>query len=79
MKISDLVRFNEERFFDGAVQLRWVQERPELAREAATAFVNIANMSKPSAKPLSCVNLRLMPKLHLTHPADGEKLSAGAD
>ncbi|MEA1052177.1 hypothetical protein U5801_20540 [Lamprobacter modestohalophilus] len=39
MKISDLVRFNDERFFDGAVQLRWVQERPEQAREAATAFV----------------------------------------
>ncbi|MBK5940150.1 hypothetical protein [Halochromatium roseum] len=39
MKISDLVRFNDERFFDGAVQLRWVRERPELAREAASAFV----------------------------------------
>ncbi|MEA3638914.1 MAG: hypothetical protein VBE63_03100 [Lamprobacter sp.] len=42
MKISDLVRFNDERFFDGAVQLRWVQERPELAREAATAFCFMA-------------------------------------
>jgi len=39
MKVGELVRFNEERFFDGAVQLRWVQERPEQAREVATAFV----------------------------------------
>ena len=39
MRIGDLVRFNDERFFDGAVQLRWVQERPEKARDAATAFV----------------------------------------
>ena len=39
MNIGSLVRFNDERFFDGAVQLRWVQDRPEQAREAATAFV----------------------------------------
>ncbi|WPL17371.1 hypothetical protein Thiowin_02378 [Thiorhodovibrio winogradskyi] len=39
MQIGNLVHFNEERFFDGAVQLRWVQERPERARAAAEAFV----------------------------------------
>ncbi|MBK1644817.1 hypothetical protein CKO25_09175 [Thiocapsa imhoffii] len=39
MKIGSLVRFNEERFFEGAVQLRWVQERWPRAQQAAGAFV----------------------------------------
>ena len=39
MKIGDLVRFHEERFFEGAVQLRWVQEREAQAQQAARAFV----------------------------------------
>ena len=39
MRISDLVQFHEERFFEGAVQLRWVQERETQAEQAAQAFV----------------------------------------
>ena len=39
MKIGDLVRFHEEYFFEGAVQLRWTQERPEHSQQAARAFV----------------------------------------
>jgi hypothetical protein len=39
MKIGDLVRFHEERFFEGAVQLRWAQERKVQAQQAAKAFV----------------------------------------
>jgi hypothetical protein len=39
MKIGDLVRFHEERFFEGAVQLRWAQEREAQAQQAARAFV----------------------------------------
>lgn len=39
MKIGSLVRFNDERFFEGAVQLRWVQERWPRAQQAAEAFV----------------------------------------
>ena len=39
MKISDLVQFHDERFFEGAVQLRWVQERETQAEQAAQAFV----------------------------------------
>jgi hypothetical protein len=39
MKIGDLVRFHEERFFEGAVQLRWAQERKAQAQQAAQAFV----------------------------------------
>lgn len=39
MKIVDLVRFHDEQFFEGAVQLRWVQEREEQARQAARSYV----------------------------------------
>ena len=39
MQIGDIVRFQEQRFFNGAVQLGWVQNRPRLATEAARAFV----------------------------------------
>jgi hypothetical protein len=39
MKIGTLIRFHDERFFDGAVQLRWVETQPEKARQAAQAFV----------------------------------------
>lgn len=39
MKIGNLIRFHNERFFDGAVQLRWVETQPEKARQAAQAFV----------------------------------------
>ncbi|QVL49773.1 MAG: hypothetical protein KFB96_04575 [Thiocapsa sp.] len=39
VKIGSLVRFNDERFFEGAVQLRWVQERWPQAQQAANAFV----------------------------------------
>lgn len=39
MKIGSLVRFNDERFFEGAVQLRWVQDRWPQAQQAASAFV----------------------------------------
>jgi hypothetical protein len=39
MKIGDVVRFQEERFFNGAVQLGWVQQQRQLAEEVARAFV----------------------------------------
>ena len=39
MKIGDLVHFHDERFFEGAVQLRWAQEREAQAQQAAGAFV----------------------------------------
>lgn len=39
MKVSDLVSFHAENFFEGAVQLRWVDERPVQAQRAAEAFV----------------------------------------
>ena len=39
MKIGDLVSFHSENFFEGAVQLRWVSDRPEQAKQAANAFV----------------------------------------
>ena len=39
MKLNELVSFHQENFFEGAVQLRWVTERPELANQAAEAFV----------------------------------------
>jgi hypothetical protein len=39
MKIGDVVRFQEERFFNGAVQLGWVQQQRHLAEEVASAFV----------------------------------------
>lgn len=39
MKIRDMVSFHSENFFEGAVQLRWVSDRPEQAKQAANAFV----------------------------------------
>jgi len=39
MKVGDLVSFHTENFFEGAVQLRWVDERPTQAEKAAEAFV----------------------------------------
>lgn len=39
MKIGEVVRFQEERFFNGAVQLGWVQQQRSLASEVARAFV----------------------------------------
>lgn len=39
MEIGQVIRFEDERFFDGAVQLSWVERRPERARAAAAAFV----------------------------------------
>jgi hypothetical protein len=39
MKVGEVVRFQEERFFDGAVQLGWVQQQRALAAEVAQAFV----------------------------------------
>ncbi len=38
-KIGDLVNFHNEIFFEGAVQLRWIQERETQAQLAARAFV----------------------------------------
>lgn len=39
LKIGELVSFHQENFFEGAVQLRWVTERPAQAEQAAKAFV----------------------------------------
>ncbi|WP_161795042.1 hypothetical protein [Arsukibacterium sp. MJ3] len=39
MDIGSVVRFNDERFFEGAVQLGWLQKRPEQAQKAAESFV----------------------------------------
>ncbi len=39
MKVGELVSFHTEHFFEGAVQLRWVDERPTQAEKAAEAFV----------------------------------------
>ena len=39
MKIGDIVSFQQENFFEGAVQLRWLTDRPSQARQAAEAFV----------------------------------------
>jgi len=39
MRIGEVIRFKNERFFEGAVQLNWLQQRPEQARVAAEAFV----------------------------------------
>ena len=39
MKVGEVVRFQEERFFNGAVQLGWVQQQRDLAEEVASAFV----------------------------------------
>lgn len=39
MLLGDLVGFKSDRFFEGAVQLRWVEERAERAADAAEHFV----------------------------------------
>lgn len=39
MHIGQVIHFHDERFFDGAVQLSWVQKRIDQARQAAGAFV----------------------------------------
>lgn len=39
MEIGKLIHFHEERFFDGAVQLRWIETQEDKARQAALAFV----------------------------------------
>lgn len=39
MRIGDVVRFQEEHFFNGAVQLGWVRQQPTLAAEVASTFV----------------------------------------
>lgn len=39
MDIRDVIHFHDEHFFDGAVQLGWLQRRVERARQAASAFV----------------------------------------
>ncbi len=39
MNIGDIVRFQEGQFFNGAVQLNWVLNKPDLARDVARAFV----------------------------------------
>ncbi|PSU20071.1 hypothetical protein [Photobacterium kishitanii] len=39
MNIGSIVRFNDERFFEGAVQLGWLEKRPEHANRAAESFV----------------------------------------
>lgn len=39
MKIGELVSFHKENFFEGAVQLRWIEDRPSQAQSAAEAFV----------------------------------------
>lgn len=39
MKVTDLVKFRGDLFFDGAVQLKWTDENPSRAEEAARAFV----------------------------------------
>ncbi|CAK0769189.1 conserved hypothetical protein [Gammaproteobacteria bacterium] len=39
MEIGKLIRFHDEQFFEGAVQLRWVQTHEDKARQAAQSFV----------------------------------------
>ncbi len=39
MSIGQIIHFHNERFFEGAVQLSWVERREEQARKAAEAFV----------------------------------------
>jgi hypothetical protein len=39
MRIKDVVSFHEDRYFDGAVQLGWVDKRKEQAKLAAQSFV----------------------------------------
>ncbi|MCW8885042.1 MAG: hypothetical protein OQK12_07270, partial [Motiliproteus sp.] len=38
-QIGDLIRFHKERFFEGAVQLGWIQKRTDQAQLAAKSFV----------------------------------------
>lgn len=39
MKVMDVVRFRNDLFFEGAVQLRWISDNPDRARRAAENFV----------------------------------------
>jgi hypothetical protein len=39
MKVKDLIKFKNNLFFDGAVQLSWLDNEPELAFEAARSYV----------------------------------------
>jgi len=39
MKVSDVVRFRSDLFFEGAVQLQWADQNVDRANEAAGAFV----------------------------------------
>ena len=39
MKVSDVVRFRSDLFFEGAVQLQWADKNVDRANEAATTFV----------------------------------------
>lgn len=39
MNVGQVIQFHKERFFEGAVQLSWVQRRKDQARLAAEAFV----------------------------------------
>lgn len=39
MKVGEIVKFQSENFFEGAVQLRWANDRPEQAKNAAEAFI----------------------------------------
>jgi len=39
MKVGEIVNFQSESFFEGAVQLRWANDRPEQAKNAAEAFI----------------------------------------
>jgi len=39
MRVSDLIEFRKDLFFDGAVQLSWVDKKPEIAELAAKNFI----------------------------------------
>jgi hypothetical protein len=39
MKVSDLVEFRSDLFFDGAVQLNWLDQDPQQSKKAAESFV----------------------------------------
>ncbi|MEH6626564.1 MAG: hypothetical protein V7739_08970 [Motiliproteus sp.] len=39
MKLSEVVKFNDSNFFDGAVQVNWIDSRPEMALHAAESYV----------------------------------------
>ncbi len=39
MRIGELIQFESELFFEGAVQLRWLDAQPERAKQAASNFV----------------------------------------